>query len=109
LLRPFSKLHHHRIHHFLGGLAFWVAKIRQPRAAVELGIAGLDLACLVDHEDVNALDLLIVVARTVDGDPAPANLVAAVEDIQGREVERGLRARSGDEGCRAGESNGSFL
>ena len=69
---------------------FWVAEIRQPGAAVELCKGGLDLALLTDLEDVDALNLLAVVASTVDRDPAPANLVAAVEDIQCLEEEGGL-------------------
>jgi hypothetical protein len=103
-------LHHHRIHHFLG-LADTIrfAKIHQPRAAVELGIGGLDLALLVDHEDVNTLNLLAVVASAADGDPAPANLVAAVEGIQSLEDEWGLCDGCGDESLPAGKGDGTLL
>jgi hypothetical protein len=73
-----------------GAATFWVAEIRQPGAAVELCKGGPDLTPPADLEDVDALNLLVVVASTVDRDPAPANLVAAVEDIEGLEVEWGL-------------------
>ena len=78
----------------LGLLAgtFWVAQIGQPGPAVELGVRRLDLALLVDVEDVDALDLLVVVAGAADGDPAPADLVAAVEGVERLEVERRLCA-----------------
>ena len=76
---------------------FLVAEIRQPGAAVELRIGGLDLALLVDLENIDALILLVVVASTVDRDPAPADLVAAVEGIEGLEVEWGLRPGSSNE------------
>jgi len=56
---------------------------------------------LADLEHVDTLDLLIVVAGTADGDPAPADLVAAVEGIEGLEVEWGLRPGSSNESCLA--------
>jgi len=77
--------------------AFWVSEIGQPSSAVEFGVSGRDLAFAVDVEDIDTLDLLIVVAGTVDRDPAPADLVAAVEGIEGLEVEWGLRPGSSNE------------
>jgi hypothetical protein len=55
------------------------------------------LAFAVDVEDIDALDLLSVVAGAVDRDPTPRDFVAAVEDIQSLEIERGLFAGAGDE------------
>ena len=77
--------------------AFRIPEISQPSSAVEFGKGSLDLAFAVDVEDINALDLLSVVAGAVDGDPTPADFVAAVEDIQALEIERGLLAGAGDE------------
>jgi hypothetical protein len=79
--------------------AFWIPEIGQPSSTVEFGEGGLDLALAVDVEDIDALDLLLVVASAVDGDPAPRDFVAAVEDIQGLEIKRGLFAGAGDEIC----------
>jgi hypothetical protein len=70
--------------------ALWVPEISQPSSAVEFGIGSLDLAFAVDVEDIDALDLLLVIAGAVDGDPAPSDLVAAVQDVQALEIERGL-------------------
>lgn len=105
----FSKLNPRRIIRPFLGRAFWVTKIRQPGTAVELGVGRLDLALLVDVEDIDTLDFLDVVASAVDGDPAPANLVAAAERIQSLEIEWGLGAGCADEGRPAGEGDGSFL
>lgn len=78
--------------------ALWVPEIGQPSSAVEFGIGSIDLACAVDVEDIDTLDLLHVIAGTVDGDPTPSDFVAAAEDIQGLEIERGLLGGAGDEG-----------
>ena len=95
-------------HDLLAG-ALRVSEISEPSTTVELGKGGLDLACLVDGEGVDALDLLDVVAGAANGDPAPRDLVAAVEDVERLEVEGRLGARAGDEGGLAGEGDGSFL
>jgi len=88
--------------------ALWVPEIKQPSSAVEFGKGSLDLAFAVDVEDVDALDLLLVIAGAVDGDPTPSDLVAAVQDIQGLEIERGLLAGAGDESRPACEGSCSF-
>ena len=85
--------------------AFWVSEIGQPSSAVEFGVSGRDLAFAVDVEDIDTLDLLIVVAGTVDRDPAPSDFVAAGEDIQGLEIERGLSGGAGDESRDAREGD----
>ena len=85
--------------------AFWMPKIGQPSSAVEFGKGSLDLTFAVDVEDIDTLDLLRVVAGTIDGDPTPRNFVAAVEDIQGLEIERGLLAGASDEICLVCECN----
>jgi hypothetical protein len=88
----------------LGG-AFWVPEIGQPSSAVEFGKGGLDLTLAVDVEDIDSLDLLHVVAGAVDGNPTPRDFVAAVENIQSLEIERGLCAGAGDEIGLACEGN----
>ena len=59
----------------------------------------------VDVEDIDSLDLLLVVAGAVDGNPTPRDFVAAVEDIQSLEIERGLLAGAGDESGLVCEGN----
>jgi hypothetical protein len=89
--------------------ALWVPEISQPSSAVEFGIGSLDLAFAVDVEDVDALDLLLVIAGAVDGDPTPSDLVAAVQDVQALEIERGLLDGAGDESSLVREGNRSLL
>lgn len=89
--------------------ALWVPEIKQPSSAVEFGIGSLDLAFAVDVEDIDALDLLLVIAGAVDGDPTPSDLVAAVQDVQALEIERGLFAGAGDESSLVREGNRSLL
>ena len=50
----------------------------------------MDFAILVDFEDVDALNLLCVVAGAANGDPAPRDLGAAAEDVECLDDERGL-------------------
>jgi hypothetical protein len=52
---------------------------------------------MIDLEDVDTLNLLVVVTSTADRDPAPADLVAAVEGIEGLKVEWRLCPGSSDE------------
>jgi hypothetical protein len=77
--------------------AFGVPEISQPSSAIEFGEGSLDLSLAVDVEDINTLDFLLVVASTVDGNPAPRDFVAAAKDIQSLEIERGLLAGAGNE------------
>ena len=79
-------------------------EIQQPSSTVEFGEGGRDLALPVDFEDIDALDLLGAAGAT-DGDPAPSDFVAAVEDIQGLESERGLFGGAGDESRNAREGS----
>jgi len=84
-------------------------EIEQPSSTVEFGEGSLDLAFLVDVEDIDALNLLRVIAGTTFGDPAPSDFVAAAEDIQGLEIKRGLCGGEGDERRNAREGDSSFL
>jgi len=63
----------------------------------------------VDVEVVDALDLGGVVARAGHGDPAPADGVAAPEDVERLEDERGLAGRASDERVSSGEGYGALL
>jgi hypothetical protein len=90
---------------FFSCRTFWISEIGQPSSAVEFGVSGRDLTFAADLEDVDTLDLLHVVASAVDGDPAPSNFIAAAEDIQGLEIERGLGGGAGDESRDAREGN----
>ena len=89
---------HHHLHHSLlttnlrSRRNAVATEIIDPRRGVELGIHALDLALGIDVEVVDALDLLVVVARAGDGDPAPADGVAAVEGVERLQVEGWLGA-----------------
>jgi hypothetical protein len=51
----------------------------------------------VDVEVVDALDLVSIVTGPLDRDPAPADAIAVVENVQRLQGQRRLRAGSGNE------------
>jgi hypothetical protein len=78
-------------------LTLGLAQVVEPCGTVELDIGGLDLVLFVDVEVVDALDLVSIVTGPLDGDPAPADAVAVVENVQRLQDQRRLRAGSGNE------------
>lgn len=64
------------------GLTLGLAQVIEPCGTVELDIGDLDLAVFVDVEVVDTLDLISIVTGPLDRDPAPANAVAVVENVQ---------------------------
>lgn len=72
------------------GLTPGLAQVIEPCGAVELDIGGLDLAIFVDVEVVDALDLVCIVTGPLDRDPAPANAVAVMENVQRLQGQRRL-------------------
>jgi len=75
------------------GRTLRVAQIGQESGIVEFRMYQVDLHHIgLDIEDVNASDWVSVVSSTTGRLPAPADLVAAVENVKVFEVEWWLRA-----------------